>query len=97
MYNYDDDNCISVSHKKLTLLSRQLQTEAEVTFQWFLDNAMEANPTKFQGLLLKGNKPASDFKVSIRGQEIIFLNRLLPWESASMKISHSMNMLITFV
>ena len=72
MYNYADDNSISVSHKKLALLSRQLQTEAEVTFQWFLDNAMEANPTKFQGLLLKGNKPATDFRVSIRGQEITF-------------------------
>ena len=72
IYNYADDNSISVSHKELALLSRQLQTEAEVTFQWFLDNAMEANPTKFQGLLLKGNKPASDFRVSIRGQEIIF-------------------------
>ena len=33
---------------------------------------MEANPTKFQGLLLKGNKPATDFRVSIRGQEITF-------------------------
>ena len=33
---------------------------------------MEANPTKFQGLLLKGNKPANDFRVSIRGHEITF-------------------------
>ena len=60
MYNYADDNSISVSHIELALLSRQLQTEAEVTFKWFLDNSMEANPTKFQGLLLKGNKPAND-------------------------------------
>ena len=33
---------------------------------------MEANPTKFQGLLLKGNKQASEFSVSIRGQDIEF-------------------------
>ena len=33
---------------------------------------MEANPTKFQGLLPKGNKQASDFRVCIRGQEIEF-------------------------
>ena len=31
MYNYANDNSISVSHKELALLSRQLQTEAEVT------------------------------------------------------------------
>ena len=72
MYNYADDNSISVSHKELTNLSRQLQTEAEVTVQWFFDNALEANPTKFQGLLLKGNKQASEFSVSIRGQDIEF-------------------------
>ena len=47
MYNYADDSSISVSHKELTNLSRQLQTEAEFTVQCFFDNAMEANPTKF--------------------------------------------------
>ena len=35
MYNYADDNSISVSHKELTNLSRQLQTEAEVTVQCY--------------------------------------------------------------
>ena len=72
LYNYAEDNSISVSHKELTTLSRQLQTEAEVTVQWFFDNAMEANPIKFQGLLLKGNQQASEFSVSIRGQHIEF-------------------------
>ena len=70
VYNYADDNSISVSHKELSNLSRQLRTEAEVTVEWFFDNAMEANPTKFQGLLLKGNKQTSEFSVSIRGQDI---------------------------
>ena len=37
-----------------------------------VDNAMEANPAKFQGLLLKGNKQASDFRVIIQGQQIEF-------------------------
>ena len=49
-----------------------LQAEAEVTVQWFSENAMQANPTKFQGILLKGNKDGSDFKVSIKGQDIDF-------------------------
>ena len=72
MYNYADDNSVSVSHRELNSLTRQLQTEAEVTIQWFADNAMEANPAKFQGLLLKGNKQASDFRVIIQGQQIEF-------------------------
>ena len=33
---------------------------------------MQANPAKFQGILFKGNKDGSDFKVSIRGQDIDF-------------------------
>ena len=44
MYNYADDNSVSVSDRELNSLTRQLQTEAEVTIQWFSDNAMEANP-----------------------------------------------------
>ena len=50
----------------------EIEAEAEVTVQWFFDNAMEANPTKFQGLLLKGNKQAGEFSVSVQGQEIEF-------------------------
>ena len=49
-----------------------LQAEAEVTVQWFFENAMQANPAKFQDILLKENKDGSDFKVSIRGQDIDF-------------------------
>ena len=49
-----------------------LQAEAEVTVQWFSGNAMQANSAKFQGILLKGNKDGSDFKVSIRWQDIDF-------------------------
>ena len=48
---------------------------------------MEANPAKFQGLLLKGNKQASDFRVIIQGQQIEFSKSIIPpWESALMKI-----------
>ena len=73
MYNYADDNSVSVNHNELNVLSRQLQAEAEVTVQlWFSDNAMKANPAKFQGSLLKGNKEAGDFRVMIQGQEIEF-------------------------
>ena len=33
---------------------------------------MQANPVRFQGILLKGNKHVSDSNVSIRGQDIDF-------------------------
>ena len=72
LFNYADDNSISVNHVELHVVSHLLQAEAEATVQWFSENSMQANPAKFQGILLKGNKYVSDFKVSIRGQDVDF-------------------------
>ena len=54
------------------MVNRLLQSEAEVIVRWFSDNAMEANPGKFQGILFKGNKHATDFNVSVGGKYIEF-------------------------
>ena len=72
LFNYANDNSVSVNREELNVVSRMLQAEAEVTVQWFSENAMQANPAKFRGILFKGNKDGSDFKVSIRGQDIDF-------------------------
>ena len=60
---------MSVNGKELSMVSRLLQLEAEVTVRWFSDTAMEANPYKFQGILSKGNKHATDFNVSVGGKD----------------------------
>ena len=65
LFNNADDNSVSVNNKELDIVRRLLQSETEVTVRWFCSNAMEANPSKFQGILFKGNKQASDFKVSV--------------------------------
>ena len=72
LFNYADDNSVSVNNKELDIVRRLLQSEAEVTVRWFCNNAMEANPSKFQGILFKGNKQANDFNVSVGGQNIEF-------------------------
>ena len=72
LFNYADDNSVSVNNKELDIVRRLLQSEAEVTVRWFCNSAMEANPSKFQGILFKGNKQANDFKVSVGGQNIEF-------------------------
>ena len=76
LFNYADDNSVSVNGKEINIVSRLLQSEAEVTVRWFCDNAMEANPGKFQGILFKGNKQVSDFKVSVDGHGIEFSNSM---------------------
>ena len=70
IFNHAEDNNTSVNHAELYVVSRLLQAEAEATVQWFSENPMQANPAKFQGILLKGNKYMSDFKDSIRRQDI---------------------------
>ena len=70
LYDYADDNSVSVNNKALNIGSRLLQLEAEVTVRWFCSNAMEANPIKFRGIVFNGNKPVSDFKVFFGGQDI---------------------------
>ena len=72
LFNYADDNSVSVNNKELDIVGRLLQSEAEVTVRWFCNNDMEANPSKFQGILFKGNKQANDFKVSVGGGNIEF-------------------------
>ena len=75
LYSYADDNSVSVNGKAFSMVSRLLQSEGKLTVRWFSDNAMEANPGKFQGILFnafKGNKHANDFNVSVCVKNIEF-------------------------
>ena len=78
LFNYADDNSVSVSGKELSIVSRLLQSEAEVTVRWFCENAMEANPSKFQGIFFKGNKQADDFKLSVNEHDIKYSKSMTP-------------------
>ena len=50
IFNCSDDNSVSVNHMELHVVSRLLETKAEVTVKWFSENAMQANRAKFQGI-----------------------------------------------
>ena len=52
IYNYADDNTLSVTHSNQTVLATMLQGKAEEAIDWFSNNAMAANPDKFQAILL---------------------------------------------
>ena len=64
-YNYADDNCISVSHKDISVLSTQLENETQVMAKWFADNSMKANADKFQGIVLPGSRNNTNVQVSL--------------------------------
>ena len=48
MFNYADDNYISVNHKDA------LEEESKIMVEWFNSNSLQANPCKFQAILFKG-------------------------------------------
>ena len=52
IYNYADDNTLSVTHSNQTVLATIRQGKAEEAIDWFSNNAMAANPDKFQAILL---------------------------------------------
>ena len=52
--NYADDNTIiTVIRKTKTQMTQTLTTESDAAINWFTTNMMEANPCKFQGIILK--------------------------------------------
>ena len=75
LYNYADDNCISVSHKDISVLSAQLENEAQVMAKWFADNSMKANADKFQGIILPGGRENKDVQISLEGVNIAFVQK----------------------
>ena len=51
VYNYADDNTISVSHKDMYVMKRMLKDASDIALHWFRNNQMQANPEKFQGII----------------------------------------------
>ena len=72
MFNYTDDNYISVNHKELKLVRDGLEEASKIMVEWFNSNSLQANPCKFQGILFKGATKVNDFQVYVEGTEIEF-------------------------
>ena len=51
MYNFADDNSLSVISKTVAELKNILQPELEVVINWFKNNEMIVNPEKFQAII----------------------------------------------
>jgi hypothetical protein len=60
---------VSCHNHDLDLVKRSLETEAEKAMDWFTENSMKANATKFQCILFS-NTVVDDFKINIKGVEL---------------------------
>ena len=76
MYNYADDNCISVTHKDISGVSAQLVNETQVMTKWFADKSMKANVDKFQGIILSRGRNNKAIRVSLDDVDIAFVQKI---------------------
>ena len=76
LYNYADDNCISVSHKDICVVSAKLENETQIMTKWFADNSMRANVNKFQGIILSGGRNTTAIQVSLDDVDIAYVQKI---------------------
>ena len=66
MYNYADDNCIAYAHKDIETIKSVLERDIKKMLDWFKNNSLQANPYKFQSMLLKNKTVnAEDFNIIV--------------------------------
>ena len=70
LYNYADDNTISRHGETVSIVKNQLEDATKCALQWFSDNEMQANPSKFQALLLGKDSEKSNISFNIEGATI---------------------------
>jgi len=59
IYNYADDNTLSFHDRDPTRVKYVLENAAIASLDWFKNNFMEANPSKFQSIVLSRNQSTS--------------------------------------
>ena len=70
LFNYADDNTLSISHKEIDYVIELLVKDTTNTMKWFLDNYMQANPQKFQVMFMKPQKLQTELPSDISINDI---------------------------
>ena len=69
IYNYADDNTLGLIHNSYISLKTKLEVDTKLAVDWFECNYMQANPEKFQVMLLGKGIP-QDASINVCGSEI---------------------------
>ena len=71
VYNYADDNSLSVSHADPQIVKAALEQAATCALEWFENNQMKANPAKFQAIVMGRNGNGNDVFFQLPGGLVI--------------------------
>ena len=66
IYNYADDNTVSRHSSSVDEIKSLLEEATENTLNWFDQNEMQANPSKFQAMVLGLKSDSNDISFNIR-------------------------------
>ena len=70
LYNYADDNSMSVSSKSIDEVRSSLEHDGNIAVQWFEKNGMKANPDKFQMMVIS-SKSHDGIHISLGQNDIV--------------------------
>ena len=59
LYNYADDNSLSCIAPTIDAVISNLQSDGNRAIKWFTDNGMQANPEKFQFMMISRDEDSS--------------------------------------
>ena len=77
IFNYADDNCLSLTGTTTAYIENTLAKETEIIKKGFKENSLEANPTKFQSMLIPSKQEKeTDLSLVIGGIEIDHANNI---------------------
>ena len=64
LFNYADDNCLSYAGNNVELIEKTLTSDIDTLRKWFKENSFEANPVKFQPMLIS-SRDKTDLKLNV--------------------------------
>ena len=67
LYNYADDSTLGFYHTHTDILKSQLEDGSKITLDWFHENHMKANISKFQSIILKPRSVIADVEFHVSG------------------------------
>ena len=70
LYNYADDNSISRAAPVIEDVCSALEHDGNIAIDWFESNGMQANPSKFQ-LMIISPVPTEPVSITLKGNTVI--------------------------
>ena len=70
LYNYADDNTLGFWHNELDDLRLNFEYGSKIAIDWFQENHMKVNVSKFQSIILKSKGAISDVEFHVSGHSL---------------------------